>query len=150
VEFSVADASAVVEMVRTVAESRDGGVHGHGVEVVIEAPRLRWLARLRDSDGRPDQARIAVTKFGGEVAYPFDVLLITGEGGRAAQRVPVRPGWARSSSAGLAYVIQKGRPGAPYSWGDLVGGAVGALLALRDDDPVEGWRAAIDRGVHRR
>jgi hypothetical protein len=165
VEFSRADAGAVIDMVRAVAEARDPGAHGDGVEVVIEAPRLRWLARLWskirllgagrlgpgrwiDADGRPDQARIIVTKHGGEVTYPFDVQLVTDEGGRAARKIPVRPGWARSNSAGVAFAIQKGRAGAPYSWGDLVGGAIAALMALRGNAPDEGWRARIeDRSV---
>jgi len=152
VEFSRADVDsvgAVIDMVRSVAEARDPGLHGDGVEVVIEAPRLRWYTRLRDSDGRPDQARIIVTKSGGEVGYPFDVRLVTGEGGRAARRVPHRRGWARSNSAGVAYVIQKGRAGAPYSWGDLVFGAIAALVALRGNAPDGGWRATVDRSVRR-
>ncbi len=149
VGFRRADASAVIDMVRAVAEARDPGAFGDGVEVVIEAPRRGWLARLFDRDGLPDQARIIVTKHGGEVGYPFDIQLLTDSGGRAARQVPVRRGWARSNSAGIAYLIQKGRPGAAYSWGDLVGGAIAALCALRDKHPEKGWRATVDRSVRR-
>ena len=149
VDFRRADAGTVVALVRAVAGAGDPGEHGHGVEVVVEAPPLRWLARLFDRDGRPDQARIAVTKNGGVVAYPFDIRLVTGDGGRAARRVPVTPGWARSDSAGEAFVIQKGRPGDPYAWDELVAGAVAALCALRRKAPDAGWRARVDRAIRR-
>jgi hypothetical protein len=149
VGFHRTDAGAVIDMVRAVAAAGDPGMHGHGVEVVIEAPRLGWFARMLDDDGRPDQARIAVTTYGGDVSYPFNIHLVTDTGGRAAQRVPVRPGWARSNSAGMAFLIQKGRPGAPFAWAQLVAGAVAALTALRDGAPDEGWRARVDRAVRR-
>jgi hypothetical protein len=149
IEFRRADASAVVDMVRAVAEAKDPGEYGDGVEVVVEAPRKGWLGRLLDRDGLSEQARIVVTKPGGEVTYPFDIQLVTDRGGRAADDVPVRRGWARSNSDDRAYLIQKGQPGTPYSWGDLVGGAVAALCALREDAPDEGWRASVDRGIRR-
>lgn len=149
VAFRRAEVGVVVDMVRAVAEARDPGVHGQGVEVVIEAPPLGWFARLFDSDNRPDQARLVVTKPGGDVGYPFDIRLIANGGGNAAEKVPLPPGWARSNSAGLAFLIQKGRPGAPYDWGELVGGAVAALAALRRRIPDRGWRATVDRAVRR-
>jgi hypothetical protein len=149
VAFRRADAGVVVDMVRAVAEAHDAGEYGQGVEVVVRAPRPGWLARLVDRDGLPDHARIVVTKAGGEVSYPFDVQIVTDGAGRAVWRVPVRPGWARSNSAGLGFLVQKGRPGRPYSWGDLVGGAVAALCALRDRVPEEGWQARVDRSVRR-
>lgn len=157
VGFRRTDAGAVVDMVRTVAEARDAGTHGHGVEVVIEAPQRGWLHRLLfERDGKPDQARIIVTKYGGEVRYPFDVQLVTDAGGRAARRVPVPHGWARSNTAGLAYVIQKGGPGTAYAWPDLVAGAIDALCAIRrqplrrsQKPPERGWRATVDRSVRR-
>jgi hypothetical protein len=150
VGFRRADAGAVVAMVRAVAEAGDPGEHGDGVEVVVEAPRRGWLSRLFDRDGRPDHARIVVTKAGGEVGYPFDIQLVTNAGGRAARRVPVTPGWARSNSAGLAFVIQKGSAGRPYAWDELVAGAIGALSwQRRRRTPERGWRAAVDRSIRR-
>jgi hypothetical protein len=148
VEFRRSDASAVVALVRAVAEAADAGEHGDGVEVVIEAPRKGWLRRLTD-DGAPEQARIGVTKPGGEVRYPFHVHLVTDAGGAAARRVPRLSGWAASNSAGLAFLMQKGRPEDRYDWAGLVGGAMSALSALRPDADDKGWRATVDRSVHR-
>jgi hypothetical protein len=148
VEFRRSDATVVVELVRRVAETGDPGQHGDGVEVVIEAPRRGWLGRLVD-DGLPEQARIAVTKFGGAVRYPFHVQLVTDHGGTAARRLPRVPGWAVSNSDGLAFLIQKGRGGDRYDWAALVGGAFAALSALRPDAGDDGWRAGVDRAVRR-
>ena len=125
------------------------GRSGDGVEIIIEAPRKGWLGRLLDRDGLAENARIVVTKPGGEVSYPFDIQLVTDRGGHAADDVPVHSGWARSNSDGRAYLIKKGRPDTPYSRRDLVAGAIAALCALRDDAPDEGWRAAVDRGIRR-
>jgi hypothetical protein len=147
--FRRSDARAVIEMVRAVADARDPGEHGDGVEVVIEAPRRGWLAALFNSDDKLAQARIVVTRSGGEVGYPFDVQLVTAYGGDAAHRVDARPGWATSNSAGLAFLVQKGRPGARYEFGNLVGGAVAALSELRRRPLEKGWRATIDRSVRR-
>jgi hypothetical protein len=153
VEFVRLDATVVIDMVRRVAESRDPGTHGDGVEVVIEAPRRGFFAGLFDGklfDRNPrEQARIGVTRPGGEVRYPFHVNLVTGHGGAAAHLVPRLPGWARSNSAGLAFLVQKGRPGDRYDWAALVGGSVAALSALRGDPPERGWRAGIFRAVQR-
>lgn len=158
VEFTRTDATAVIDMVRRVAESRDPGAHGEGVEVVIEAPRRGFFSGLFDGkvfDGglfgkNPrEQARIGVTRPGGEVRYPFHVNLVTGHGGAAAHLVPRVPGWARSNSAGLAFLVQKGRSGDRYDWAALVGGAVAALSALRGAPPERGWRASIDRAIQR-
>jgi hypothetical protein len=148
VPFRRTDASVVIEMVRTVAESADPGEHGDGVEVVIETPRLGWLAGLL-RDRVPDQARVVVTRAGGEVGYPFSVQIVSEHGGRAARLVSTPPGWATSDSAGLAFVIQKGRPGSRFDWGGLVGGAMAALCALQGDLPDDGWRAAVYRAVRR-
>jgi len=148
VEFRRSDAEAVIELVRTVAESADPGEHGDGVEVVIEAPRKGWLGRLLD-DGQPEQARIGVTKSGGAVRYPFHIHLVTDHGGAAARRLPRLRGWAVSNSNGLAFLIQKGRSEDRYNWAALVGGAVAALSALRPDADDGGWRAGIDRTVQR-
>jgi hypothetical protein len=87
VEFRRSEAGAVIAMVRAVAEARDPGEHGDGVEVIIEAPRLRGLAGLLNHDDRQAQARIVVTRPGGEVGYPFDIQLVTAYGGGAAHRL---------------------------------------------------------------
>jgi hypothetical protein len=148
VKFHRSDATEVIALVRAVAAAADAGEHGDGVEVVIEAPRRGWFGRLRD-DGLPEQARIAVTKRGGELRYPFHVHLVTDHGGAAARRVPHLPGWATSNSAGLAFLVQKGRSQDRYDWAALVGGAVAALSALRPDAGERGWRAGVDRAVRR-
>ncbi len=160
VEFDRTDAGIVIEMVRRVALSGDPGAYGEGVEVVIEVPRgqrrrSRSVAEPRTPDASlrgffaglfhddpPEQARIAVTRTGGEVRYPFHVQLVTPHGGDAARRVPALPGWARSNSAGLAFLMQKGRTGDRYEWAGLVGGAVAALHALASP-PDTGWRAIV-------
>jgi hypothetical protein len=161
IEFQRSDASAVIEAVRAVADAADPGVHGHGVEVVIEPPRPGWLSGLFGGRDAGNQARIVVTKFGGEVGYPFHVQLVTEYGADAARRVPRLPGWAASRSAGLAFLMLKGIPEvsagvvryAPirrYDWASLVGGAVAALSALHDGLPEDGrWRARVDRSVRR-
>jgi hypothetical protein len=159
-EFHRTDASAVIEAVRAVADAADPGLHGHGVEVVIEPPRRGLLGSLFRGRDDPDQARIVVTKAGGVVGYPFHVQLVTEFGAEAARRVPRLPGWAASRSAGLAFLVLKGIPEtsegivryAPirrYDWASLVGGAVAALSALHDGVPDGGWRARVDRAVLR-
>jgi hypothetical protein len=148
VEFRRSDASAVIAMVRAIAESADPGEHGDGVEVVIEAPRPGLLDRLF-GDHQPDQARIAVTRVGGEVRYPYNVQLVTDHGADAAHRVPPLSGWAASRSAGLAFLVQKGGSADRPNWAGLVGGAVAALSALRPDAGDRGWKAAVDRAVDR-
>jgi hypothetical protein len=147
VEFRRSDPSVAVEMVRAVARAGDPGAHGHGVEVVIEAPDPRLLADIFGAE--PAAARIAVTKAGGEVAYPFHIQLLSDQGGQAGRRLPARPGWAVSNSAGMAFLMQKGRPGDRFDWAALVGGTMDALTVLRKDARDEGWRAAIDRDVRR-
>jgi hypothetical protein len=153
VEFRRSDATAVIEMVRRVAVARDAGEHGQGVEVVVEAPRRGRFAGWFDGhpfdDNPPEQARIAVTKSGGEVRYPFHINLVTAYGAGAAHRLPALRGWARSNSAGLAFLVLKGRPGDRPDWGGLVGGVVAALGTLHGNPPDGGWRALIDRAVHR-
>lgn len=148
VEFTRSDASAVIAMVRAVAQAADPGEHGDGVEVVIEAPRPGLLDRLF-GDHEPDRARIVVSRPGGEVRYPYSVQLVTDHGADAAHRVPPLRGWAASNSAGLAFLVQKGRSADPPDWPGLVGGAVAALSALRPDTGDHGWKAAIDRAIDR-
>jgi hypothetical protein len=152
VEFSRSDATEVIELVRRVAQAADPGEHGEGVEVVIETPRRGFFAGLFDGhpldDNRPEQARIAVTKPGGEVRYPFHINLVTPDAGAASKRLPAVRGWARSNSAGLAFLVQKGRMGDRYDWPGLVGGAVAALTILANP-PESGWRATIDRAIRR-
>ena len=151
VDFRRSDASTVIAMVRQVAASHDPGEHGDGVEVVVETPRPGWFARRwgrRTSRGRA-QARLVVTKAVGIVAYPFDVQLICEHGGDAAHRVGARRGWATSNSAGLAFLIQKGRDGDRYDFGGLVGGAVAALSHLRPRSREAGWRARVERNISR-
>jgi hypothetical protein len=148
VEFRRSDAGAVIGMVRAVAEAADPGEYGQGVEVVIEAPRPGWLAGLF-GDHEPDRARIVVTRAGGGARYPFSVQLVTDHGGNAARRLPRTSGWATSNSAGMAFLMQKGRPTDPPDWGGLVGGALAALSALRPDAGDDGWRVRVDRAIER-
>src|SRR5882757_1118669 len=108
IEFARGDADVVIAMVRAVARAADPGEFGDGVEVVVEAPKPGFFAGLF-GDHEPDQARIVVTKTGGQVRYPFCVQLVTDHGGRAAHRLPRLRGWAVSESAGLAFLVQKGR-----------------------------------------
>ena len=42
----LATAEEFLEFLRAVAASRDPGIHGHGVEVVVEAPRKKWWQAL--------------------------------------------------------------------------------------------------------
>jgi len=148
VAFRRSDAGVVIDMVRAVASAADPGEHGHGVEVVVETPRRPLLAGLF-RDRVPDQARLVVTTASGAVGYPFSVQIVSEHGGHAARLVDPAPGWATSDSAGLAFVVQKGRPGARFDWGGLVGGAVAALCTLRRDLPDDGWRAMVDRAIRR-
>jgi len=148
VVFRSSDAGTVVDLVRGVADARDAGEHGHGVEVVIEAPRRGWLRALFNADNTVAQARIVVTREGGAVEYPFDVRLITAHGADAAHKVGYRPGWAASNSAGLAFLVQKSGP-AGFDFGGLVATAVAALRELRRRPLDKGWRARVDRSVRR-
>lgn len=145
--FDRRDPAVVVELIRAVAATGDPGEFGDGVEVVIEAPAPTLLRDIFGAE--PASAHIAVTKPGGEVGYPFHVRITSDQGGDAGQRVPRRPGWAISNSAGLAFLMQKGAAGAPPDWPDLVRGAIEALTALRTDAGDLGWRAAVDRSVFR-
>jgi hypothetical protein len=139
----------VVELVRGVAEAGDPGEHGHGVEVVVEAPRKKWWMALFNRDDTLAQARIVVTRDGGEVRYPFDIQLITAYGANAAHRLGTRPGWAVSNSHGMAFVIQKGTHRTAYDFEELTTGAVAALATLRTHPPDRGWRARVDRTIRR-
>jgi hypothetical protein len=141
VEFRRSGPAVVVDMVRAVAARADPGQHGQGVEVIIEAPRPRLFADIFGAE--PASARIAVTKAGGELSFPFHIRLLSDQGGNAGRRLAVRPGWAVSNSAGLAFLMQKGRPGDPFDWPALVEGALNALCVLRPDAPDEGWRATL-------
>jgi hypothetical protein len=141
----------VVDLVRHVADARDPGEHGHGVEVVLEAPRTKWWKALFNRDDTLAQARIVVTREGGEVRYPFDIQLVTAYGANAAHRLGTRPGWAMSNSAGMAFVIQKGthRAAGDFDFAELTAGAVAALARLRRKPQERGWRARVDRDVRR-
>jgi hypothetical protein len=153
VQFHRQDATPVVDLLRTVADARDAGEHGDGVEVVVESPKPSWLA---DLFGRADhvQARIIVTKSGGEVTHPVDVQLISDRGGRAARRAGrglVGPGrgWATSNTDGRAYLVRKGRPHDPVDWTALAGGTMTALGVLAGRVKDKGWRVRVDRAVKR-
>ncbi|MEV0560413.1 hypothetical protein [Dactylosporangium sp. NPDC050588] len=146
VPFRRSDTARVVDLVRAVAAARDPGEHGQGVEVVVEAPRTRWWRALFNRDDTLAQARIVVTREGGEVRHPFDIQLVTAHGADAAHRLGRRAGWAVSNSAGLAFLIQKG-PEPDYD--ELVTGAVEALAKLRRQPRDGGWRARVDRAVQR-
>jgi hypothetical protein len=145
--FDRREPSVVVELIRGVAATGDPGEYGDGVEVVLEAPAPSFLRDIFGAE--PASAHIAVTKPGGEVGYPFNVRLVSDQGGDAGHRAPRRAGWAVSNSAGLAFLMQKGASGAPPDWPDLVEGAIAALAALRTDAGDPGWRAAVDRSVFR-
>ncbi|MEV4514511.1 hypothetical protein AB0K00_36815 [Dactylosporangium sp. NPDC049525] len=147
VPFRRSDTAKVVDLVCAVADARDPGEHGEGVEVVVEAPRLRWWQALFNRDDTLAQARIVVTRDGGEVRFPFDIQLVTAHGADAAHRLGRRTGWAVSNSNGLAFLIQKG-PDPDYP--ELVTGAVEALAKLRRQPRDRGWRARVDRGITRR
>ncbi|GAA4700828.1 hypothetical protein [Phytohabitans rumicis] len=147
VTFDRRDPTVVVELIRSVAVSGDPGEYGDGVEVVIEAPGPSFLRDIFGAE--PASAHIAVTKPGGEVGYPFHVRLVSDQGGDAGRQAPARRGWAISNSAGLAFLMQKGAPGAGYDWADLLDGAIAALTALRTDAADPGWRAGVDRAVFR-
>jgi len=140
----------VADLVRRVAAARDPGEHGEGVEVVVEAPRTAWWRALFDRDDTLAQARIVVTRAGGEVRYPFDIRLVTAYGAGAAHRLGTRPGWAVSNSAGMAFVIQKGTHRTGFDFDELAAGAVAALVKLRRRPRERGWRARVDRSVTRR
>ncbi|MGI5181544.1 hypothetical protein ACQEVZ_35090 [Dactylosporangium sp. CA-152071] len=146
VPFRRSDTARVVDLVRAVAAAGDPGEHGQGVEVVVEAPRTRWWQALFNRDDTLAQARIVVTREGGEVRHPFDIQLVTAHGADAAHRLGRRAGWAVSNSAGLAFLIQKG-PEPDYD--ELVTGAVEALAKLRRQPRDGGWRARVDRTVRR-
>ncbi|HZN72228.1 MAG TPA: hypothetical protein VFC00_11195 [Micromonosporaceae bacterium] len=153
VQFHRQDATPIVDLLRTVADAHDAGEHGDGVEVVVESPKPSWLA---DLFGRADhvQARIIVTKTGGEVAYPVDVQLISDRGGRAARRagrelVGPGQGWATSNTDGRAYLVRKGRAHDPVDWTTLAGGTMTALGVLAGRVKDKGWRVRVDRAVKR-
>ncbi|GAA3223351.1 hypothetical protein ACFO1B_36325 [Dactylosporangium siamense] len=149
VPFRRSDTAKVVDLVRAVADARDPGEHGEGVEVIVEAPpeRRRWWRALFQRDGTRPQARIVVTRDGGAVRHPFDIQLVTAHGADAAHRLGRRTGWAVSNSNGLAFLIHKGPD---PDFGELVTGAVEALAKLRRQPRDGGWRARVDRGVTRR
>ena len=113
VPFRRSDTAKVVDLVRAVADARDPGEHGQGVEVVVEAPRERlwrgrWWQALFNRDDALAQARIVVTRDGGEVRYPFDIQLVTAHGADAAHRLGTAHGMGRQ---------QLQRPGLPHPEG---------------------------------
>jgi hypothetical protein len=139
----------VIDLVRGVADAHDPGEHGQGVEVVVEAPRKKWWQALFNRDDTLAQARIVVTREGGEVRYPFDIQLVTAYGANAAHRLGTRKGWAVSNSNGMAFVIQKGTHRTGFDFEELTTGAVAALAVLRRHPQERGWRARVDRAIRR-
>jgi len=177
--FRRRDPSAAVRIVRDLATSGDPGTYGHGVEVVLESPPLRWWNRFYDRMPR-DQARIAVTGVGGVSGYPVHVRLVTGLGAHALRRVDRRDGWATgltamrlredASAAGHGTAAGTARTPHPLEQGEtilvlkrgrtagfqpddaaaeLVAGTVAALADLHPFAPNRGWRARVDRDVRR-
>jgi hypothetical protein len=164
--FRRRDLSALTRIVRDVAESRDPGVHGHGVEVVVESPRRHWWGRAFDRTPR-DSARIAVTGEGGSVGYPIHVRLTTGFGAEATRHVDRRDRWATSVTAvtavtppdhrhpagGEAILMLKRGTVNGYALDDaaaeVASGTVAALADLHPFTPDRGWRVAVDRNVLR-
>lgn len=148
--FSRTDLSPVVEEVRRVAASGDAGAHGHGVEVVVESPPLRWWEHFRELRTR-DHARIAVTDGRGRAGYPVHIRLYTTHGPQASRKVDRRAGWATSNTLGEAILMMKERAASngAYDATELVTGTVAALADLHIRSPKRGWRFRVDRGVRR-
>jgi hypothetical protein len=168
--FRRRDLSAVTQIVREVTASGDPGMHGHGVEVVLESPRRRWWRRIIDRSAR-DRARIAVTGESGAVGYPIHVRLVTGFGAGATRRVDRRDGWATSVTtvapasaghpraaehpAGAEAILMLKRGSVPgfepvEAAAEVVEGTVAALADLHPFSPDRGWRAWVDRDILRR
>src|SRR5215471_12372595 len=106
--FTRRDQDALVAEVRRVAASGDRGKHGHGVEVVVESPPLRWWERRRQARTR-DHARIAVTDGQGRSGYPVHIRLNTTHGADAVRKIDRRAGWATSNTRGEAILMMKAR-----------------------------------------
>jgi hypothetical protein len=163
--FRRRDVSGVVRIVHDIAARSDPGLHGHGVDVVLESPHRHWWGRLLDRVPR-DQARIAVTREGGLARYPIHVRLRTGQGARAVRRIERRDRWATGTTTVTAkgargpetgdgeatLVLKRGLAGG-YRPDDaareVVAGTVSALLDLHPFTPDRGWRARVDRDVRR-
>jgi hypothetical protein len=169
VTFRRRDPSELVRVVRDLAASADAGAYGHGVEVVVESPRLHWWHRFFDRVER-DRARIAVTGPDGRAGYPIHVRLVTGFGTDAAGKVDRRDNWATSVTsmrpitpgtgapphpheAGEAIIMLKRGPGTGFdpaeAADEVVAGTVAALADLHPFSPDRGWRARVDRTVRR-
>jgi hypothetical protein len=148
--FSRTDLSPVVKEVRRLATSGDAGAHGHGVEVVVESPPLRWWEHFREQRTR-DHARIAVTDGQGQAGYPVHIRLHTTHGAHAGRRIDRRAGWATSNTLGEAILMMKSRAATngAYDAAELVTGTVAALADLHIRSPKRGWRFRVDRGVLR-
>jgi hypothetical protein len=160
--------SALMAAVRAVATAGEPGAHGHGVEIVVESPPLRWWQRVRDRSPR-DQARIAVTGDAGAVGYPIHIRLVTRVGTGAVRRVERRDRWATSVTTvappddrhltrrhpvgGEAILMLKRGNAAGFDVGDaaaeVVTGTVAALDDLHPFSPTRGWRFRVDRDVRR-
>jgi hypothetical protein len=174
VTFRRRDPSAIVRMVRDLAVAGDAGAYGHGVELIVESPRLRWWRRLFDRVER-DQARIAVTGPGGATGYPMHVRLVTGFGADAAGKIDRRDNWATSvTSMRLVSAPATAAPPHPHEVGEaiimlkrgpdqatgpvfdpaeaareVVDGTVAALADLHPFSPDRGWRSRVERSVLR-
>jgi hypothetical protein len=148
--FTRHDLTAVTDEVRRIAASGDAGQHGHGVEVVVESPPLRWWERRRQSRTR-DHARIAVTDGQGRSGYPVHIRLFTTAGAAAVRKIDRRAGWATSNTRGEAILMMKARAATDggYDAAELVTGTVAALDDLHLRNPKRGWRFRVDRGVLR-
>ncbi len=160
--------SALAATLRHVAESSDPGTHGHGVEIVVESPALRWWQRVRDRSPR-DRARIAVTGEAGVTGYPIHVRLVTGIGADAVRRVDRRDRWATSVTtvappdgspaagahpAGGEAILMLKRGTRPHydvadAAAEVAAGTVAALDDLHPFSPSKGWRFTVDREVRR-
>jgi hypothetical protein len=148
--FDRRDLTSVVEAVRALAASGDVGLHGCGIELIIESPPLHWWQwRLRSI--RRDQARIAVTDGQGHAGYPVHVRLDTTHGAGAARNIERRPGWVTSNSNGQAVIMMKQAAGRnrTYDAYELVTGAVTALADLHVRSSKRGWRYRVQRAVAR-
>lgn len=151
--FTRTDLSALIEALRRVAASGDGGAYGFGVEVVVESPTARpweWSPARWGQRHDPDRAHIAVTDRLGRCGYPVHVRLYTARGAEAGRHVDRRSGWATSNTAGQAILMMKAAAAAGgYDAVELATGTVNALADLRRHEPVGDWRFRIDRAVIR-
>ena len=151
--FRRADLHALIEVLRRVARSGDGGAYGFGVEVVVESPTSRtweWIPARWGQRHDPDRAHIAVTDRHGRCGYPVHVRLYTARGPDAGRHLDRRSGWATTNTAGQAILMMKAAAAAGgYDVVELATGTVDALADLQRHEPVGDWRFRIERAVIR-